>query len=41
MYKIRQLQDFTYKDSNGVVQGTEVRDKAKQLCELLNDPSKL
>ena len=41
MYKIRQLQDFTYKDSEGLNQGAELRDKARGLCDLLGDPSRL
>jgi epsin len=40
LYKIRVFQDFSYKENN-VQQGTELRDKAKQLCELLNDPKKI
>ena len=41
LYKIRVFNDFNYKDSSGVEQGVELRDKAKGLCELLNEPGKL
>lgn len=41
LYKIRQFENFSYKEPNGVEQGVELRDKAKGLVELLNDPSKL
>ena len=41
VYKIRQFQDFVFKESNGVEQGVELRDKAKGLVELVNEPGKL
>ena len=40
LYKIRAFQDFSHKENN-VMQGTGLRDKSKQLCELLNDPKKI
>ena len=41
IYKIRQFQDFVFKESNGVEQGVELRDKAKGLIDLVNEPGKL
>ena len=41
LYKIRVFNDFNYKDSAGLEQGVELRDKAKGLVELLNEPGKL
>ena len=41
MYKLRAYQDFVFKESSGVEQGAELRDKARGLCELLGDPNKL
>lgn len=40
LYKIRQFQDFVFKENN-VEQGAELRDKARGLCELVAEPSKL
>ena len=41
LYKIRAFQDFIFKEPNGVEQGAELRDKARGLCELVSEPSKL
>ena len=40
LYKIRNFQDFSFKEGT-VTQGTELREKAKGLVDLLNDPNKL
>lgn len=40
MYKIKTLENFSYMD-NGVDRGQGVRDKARELVELLSDPNKL
>ena len=41
LYKIKVFKDFVYKESNGVEQGVELRDKANSLCDLVMDSSKL
>ena len=41
LYKIRAHNDFSFKESNGVEQGTEVRDKAQLLCKLMTDANML
>lgn len=40
LYKIRTLQDFAMSE-NGVDRGQGVRDKSRELCELLSDPTML
>lgn len=40
LYKIRQFKDFTYSE-NGTDHGSGVRDKSKELVELLEDSSAL
>lgn len=40
LYKIRSLQDFSYQES-GTDRGQGVRDKSRELCELLSDPTML
>ena len=40
LYKIRTLQDFNLSE-NGVDRGQGVRDKSRELCELLSDPTML
>jgi len=41
LYKIRQYKDFEFKNSNGGIEGFELRDKVTALCELVNEPGKL
>mmetsp|Transcript_38437 Transcript_38437/g.58522 ORF Transcript_38437/g.58522 Transcript_38437/m.58522 type:complete len:104 (+) Transcript_38437:204-515(+) len=41
LFKIRAFSTFTFKESTGVEQGFELRDKVQQLDTLLNDPNKL
>ena len=41
LYKIRQYENFSFREANGVEQGVELRDKVKGLVELVQDPNKL
>jgi len=40
MFKIRSLENFSYQEE-GNEKGQGVRDKSKEICELLNDSDKL
>ena len=41
MYQLRALQEFQYKSPEGKDEGINVREKSKQICELLNDAPRL
>jgi epsin len=40
LYKIRSLQDFNYKDGDEE-RGGSIRDKAKEICQILSDPQRI
>ena len=41
MYQVRSLCDFTHTEPGGVDQGINVREKARQVIDLLNDRERL